>query len=135
MRPDEDWIDYDSCYTGVRVRLLNIIEQIHNIILRDLGDERRRMDTIQHDAELGPSRTPANMVVSGELHKCPGRRTGELDRQVWYDDQQITTQCFVTNQPDLDLQGLDWLNELKLLQQNTHFLAEKSSVTQAKKAK
>lgn len=60
---------------------------------------------------------------------------GELDCQACYGDRQITAQCSVTNQPDLEFLGLDWLNELKLLKWIKHFIAEKSSVAKVTKRK
>lgn len=53
---------------------------------------------------------------------------GKFDFQVCYDGQQITANCLVTSQSDLDLLGVDCLDELKLLKQITHFLGLRSSV-------
>ncbi|VUZ44889.1 unnamed protein product [Hymenolepis diminuta] len=40
---------------------------------------------------------------------------GELKCRVHYGDRRIRTRCFVGDQSDLNLIGLDWLDELKLL--------------------
>ncbi|KAM3170970.1 hypothetical protein ACTXT7_017552 [Hymenolepis weldensis] len=43
---------WHSCYADVRVRILKIIEQNHDISLLDFGDERRRMDTVLDDTAM-----------------------------------------------------------------------------------
>ena len=49
---------------------------------------------------------------------------GELECQVCLGDRQIRTKCFLTDQPDLDLLGLDWLDELGLLRRIISTIAE-----------
>ncbi|VUZ45868.1 unnamed protein product [Hymenolepis diminuta] len=43
---------WDSCHADVRVRILKIIEQNHDIILLDFSDEGRRMDTVLDDTAM-----------------------------------------------------------------------------------
>ncbi|KAM3185000.1 hypothetical protein ACTXT7_007248 [Hymenolepis weldensis] len=47
----------------------------------------------------------------------------------------LKERSYVCKVSDLDLPGLEWLDKLKLLKQITHFLSEKSSVTQVAEPK
>ena len=49
---------------------------------------------------------------------------GELEYQMCLVDRQIQTKCFLTEQPGLDLLGLDWLDELGLLKRIINTIAE-----------
>ena len=63
-----------------------------------------------------PAVRPSNHAArndSGDVLKL-----GELECQVCLGDRQIHTKCFLTEQPGLDLLGLDWLDELGLPQKN-----------------
>ncbi|CAH8529728.1 unnamed protein product [Dicrocoelium dendriticum] len=53
---------------------------------------------------------------------------GELHCQVSFRDQHIRTTCFVTDQPGLNLLGLDWMEELKLLDQSVNSICQKLQV-------
>ncbi|VUZ50467.1 unnamed protein product [Hymenolepis diminuta] len=64
-----------SSYSGVRVRIFNVVEQNRHIILRDLGDGRRRMDAVLDDTAMRSSRMSVNTVMSEELYNRPGKRT------------------------------------------------------------
>ena len=57
-----------------------------------------------------PAVGPSNHVVrnaSGDLLKLEG----ELECQVCLGDRQIHTKCFITEQPDSVLMGLNWLDD------------------------
>ena len=61
-----------------------------------------------------PAVRPSKHVArnaSGDILK----QEGKLECQVCLGDRQIQTKCFLTEQPGLDLLGLDWLDELGLL--------------------
>ncbi|KAM3178431.1 hypothetical protein ACTXT7_002578 [Hymenolepis weldensis] len=102
----------NSCYAEVCVRIVNMIDQNHDITLRDLGDDVEKMDTVLDDTAMIQWKT-------SEYWFC-------LDSGV----QKITAKCFVTNQTALDLLGLDWFEKLEQPKQITHFFDEKSPVTQ-----
>ena len=70
-----------------------------------------------------PAVRPSNHIArnaSGDVLKLEG----EVECQVCLGDRQIQTKCFLTEQPDLDLLGLDWLDELGLLKRIISTIAE-----------
>ncbi|KAM3180655.1 hypothetical protein ACTXT7_015867, partial [Hymenolepis weldensis] len=83
-----------------------------------MGDSIKTWITLDY-----PELKPTNHIArnaSGDVFTLEG----ELDCQVCYGDQ-----------PDLHFLDLDCLDELKLLKQIAHSLAEKSSVTQVTESK
>ena len=70
-----------------------------------------------------PAVRPSNHIArnaSGDVLKLEG----ELECQVCLGDRQIQTKCFLTEQPGLDILGLDWLDELGLLKRIINTIVE-----------
>ncbi|CAH8637620.1 unnamed protein product [Dicrocoelium dendriticum] len=58
---------------------------------------------------------------------------GELNCLVNFRNKQIQTTCFVTDQPGLDLLGLDWMDELKLLDQSVNIICQPPQIAEIKR--
>ena len=70
-----------------------------------------------------PAVGPSNQVArnaSGDIM----RKIGELECQVCLGDRQIHTKCFLTEQPGSDLMGLNWVDEIGLLNRIINSIAE-----------
>ena len=71
----------------------------------------------------GSAVRPSNHIASnasGDVLKLEGG----LECQVCLGNRQIQTKCFLTEHPDLDLLGLDWLDELGVLKRIISTIAE-----------
>ena len=70
-----------------------------------------------------PTVRPSNHVASNAYDDVLNLE-GELEYQMCLVDRQIQTKCFLTEQPGLDLLGLDLLDELGLLKRIINTIAE-----------
>ncbi|KAF7257734.1 hypothetical protein EG68_05356 [Paragonimus skrjabini miyazakii] len=61
---------------------------------------------------LLPKHHTARNVLDGTL-----KLAGEVTCEITFGDSRIEACCFVTDHPGLDLLGLDWMDDLKLLDQ------------------